>query len=314
MGTCPFFFLSIAVLFISSHKIYYMSLFAGTGVAMITPFNTDGSIDWESMNKTIQHITNGKVEYLVILGTTGESATLTSDEKQKVFSFVAENNKAKLPLVAGIGSNNTHSVLEGYKKFDLTGYSAILSVSPYYNKPNQNGLYQHYKALNDAAPLPVIMYNVPGRTGMNVSAETTLRIAEDCKNIIATKEAGGNFDQIMQIIKYKPQGFEVISGDDGITLPMIACGASGVISVVANAYPLLFSNMVRHCLNGDFAAARPLHYKLTDVINTLFAEGSPSGVKAYMSQMGICKNEFRLPVVPVGNELMEKIKSYSAQL
>lgn len=291
-----------------------MSLFAGTGVAMITPFNSDGSIDWESMKKTIKHLTAGKVEYLVILGTTGETATLSTSEKQQVFSFVAENNEGKLPLVAGIGGNYTQEVLDAYKKFDLKGYNAILSVSPYYNKPSQNGLYQHYKALNDAAPLPVIMYNVPGRTGMNVSAETTLRIAADCKNIIATKEACGNFDQIMQIIKYKPQGFEVISGDDGITLPMIACGASGVISVVGNAYPQLFSDMVRLCLKGDFAAARPLHYKLTDIINSMFAEGSPSGVKAYMSEMGICKNEFRLPVVPVGDGLQQKIKSYMAQL
>lgn len=291
-----------------------MSSFAGTGVAMITPFNSDGSIDWESMKKTIKHLTAGKVEYLVILGTTGESATLNSDEKQQVFRFVAENNEGKLPLVAGIGGNYTSSVIDEYKKFDLAGYSAILSVSPYYNKPSQNGLYQHYKALNEAAPLPLIMYNVPGRTGMNVSAETTLRIAEDCKNIIATKEACGNFDQIMQIIKYKPQGFEVISGDDGITLPMMACGAAGVISVVGNAYPQLFSDMVRLCLKGDFAAARPLHYKLTDIINSMFAEGSPSGVKAYMSQMGICKNEFRLPVVPVGDGLMQKITSYMAQL
>ncbi len=291
-----------------------MSLFAGTGVAMITAFNIDGSIDWLSMEKTIKHITSGKVDYLVILGTTGETATLSTEEKQQVFSFVAHHNEGKLPLVAGIGGNYTQNVIDGYKKFDLAGYSAILSVSPYYNKPSQSGLYQHYKALNDASPLPVIMYNVPGRTGMNVSAETTLRIAQDCKNIIATKEACGNFDQIMQIIKYKPDGFEVISGDDGITLPMIACGATGVISVVANAYPLLFSDMVRLCLKGDFVAARPLHYKLTDVIHSLFADGSPSGVKAYMSLMGICKNEFRLPVVPVSNEMMEKIKSLSAQL
>ncbi|MFN8253982.1 MAG: 4-hydroxy-tetrahydrodipicolinate synthase [Ferruginibacter sp.] len=291
-----------------------MSSFAGTGVAMITPFNSDGSIDWESMKKTIKHLSDGKVEYLVILGTTGETATLNTAEKQEVFSFVAAHNEAKLPLVAGIGGNYTAAVIDGYKKFDLSGYSAILSVSPYYNKPSQNGLFQHYKALNDAAPLPVIMYNVPGRTGMNVSAETTLKIAEECKNIIATKEACGNFDQIMQIIKYKPAGFEVISGDDGITLPMIACGATGVISVAANAYPLLFSDMVRLCLQGDFAAARPLHYKLTDVINSMFAEGSPSGVKAYMSKMGICKNEFRLPVVPVGDGLMQKISSYMAQL
>jgi 4-hydroxy-tetrahydrodipicolinate synthase len=291
-----------------------MSLFTGTGVAMITPFNTDGSIDWASLQKTITHLTTGKVEYLVVLGTTGESATLSAKEKQEVFSFVAQNNTGKLPLVAGIGGNYTQQVIDDYKKYDLTGYNAILTVSPYYNKPSQAGLYQHYKVVNDAAPLPVIMYNVPGRTGMNVSAETTLRIAEDCKNIIATKEACGNFDQLMQIIKYKPAGFEVISGDDGITLPLMACGATGVISVVANAYPLLFSDMVRLCLKGDFAAARPLHYKLTDVITTLFADGSPSGVKAYMSQMGICKNECRLPVVPVGNATMQQIQTYMKQL
>jgi 4-hydroxy-tetrahydrodipicolinate synthase len=285
-----------------------MNKFTGTGVAMITPFNIDGSIDWNSLKNTIQHLTKGGIEYIVILGTTGETATLTKEEKQQVFSFVAENNTGNLPLVAGIGGNYTQEVIDGYKKTNLDGYSAILSVSPYYNKPNQNGLYQHYKALNDAAPLPVIMYNVPGRTGMNVSAETTLKIAEDCKNIIATKEASGNFDQIMQIIKYKPTGFEVISGDDGITLPMIACGASGVISVVANAYPQIFSDMVRLCLKGDFAAAQPLHYKLTDIITSMFAEGSPSGVKAYMSQMGICQNTFRLPVVGVSDKMMESIK------
>jgi 4-hydroxy-tetrahydrodipicolinate synthase len=285
-----------------------MNKFTGTGVAMITPFNADGSIDWDSLKNTIQHLTKGGIEYIVVLGTTGETATLSKEEKQQVFSFVAENNTGNLPLVAGIGGNYTQEVIEGYKKTNLEGYSAILSVSPYYNKPNQNGLYQHYKALNDAAPLPVVMYNVPGRTGMNVSAETTLKIAEDCKNIIATKEASGNFDQIMQIIKYKPTGFEVISGDDGITLPMIACGASGVISVVANAYPQIFSDMVRLCLKDDFATAQPLHYKLTDIINSMFAEGSPSGVKAYMSQMGICQNTFRLPVVGVSDKMMESIK------
>jgi 4-hydroxy-tetrahydrodipicolinate synthase len=285
-----------------------MSKFTGTGVAMITPFNPDGGIDWESLKKTITHLTVGKSEYIVVLGTTGESATLSTKEKQAIFSFVANYNAGKLPLVAGIGGNYTQSVIENYKIFDLSGYDAILTVSPYYNKPNQTGLFEHYSALNEAAPLPVIMYNVPGRTGMNVSAETTLRIAEHCNNIIATKEACGNFDQIMQIIKYKPAGFEVISGDDGIALPMIACGASGVISVVANAYPLLFSDMIRLCLAGNFDAARPLHYRLTDIITSMFAEGSPSGLKAYMSQMGICKNIFRLPVAGVSDELMEKIK------
>ncbi len=283
-------------------------MFKGTGVAMITPFNADASIDWASLKNTIQHLTKGGIDYIVVLGTTGETATLSKEEKQQVFSFVAENNINKLPLVAGIGGNNTQEVIEGYNKTNLEGYSAILSVSPYYNKPSQNGLFAHYKALNDVAPLPIIMYNVPGRTGMNVSAETTLKIAENCKNIIATKEASGNFDQIMQIIKHKPTGFNVISGDDGITLPMIACGATGVISVVANAYPQEFSDMVSLCLKGDFTAALPLHYKLTDIINSMFVEGSPSGVKAYMSQMGICKNTFRLPVVAVSDVMMENIK------
>ena len=283
-------------------------MFKGTGVAMITSFNPDGSIDWVSLKNTIHHLTTGGINYIVVLGTTGETATLSKEEKQQVFSFVAENNTNNLPLVAGIGGNNTQDVIEGYNKTNLEGYSALLSVSPYYNKPSQNGLFAHYKALNDVAPLPVIMYNVPGRTGMNVSAETTLKIAENCKNIIATKEASGNFDQIMQLIKYKPTGFNVISGDDGITLPMIACGASGVISVVANAYPKHFSDMVSLCLKGDFTAAQPLHYKLTDIINSMFVEGSPSGVKAYMSQMGICKNIFRLPVVSVSDAMMENIK------
>jgi 4-hydroxy-tetrahydrodipicolinate synthase len=283
--------------------------FTGTGVAMITPFNRDNSIDWDSLKKTINHLTNGGIDYIVVLGTTGETATLSKEEKQAIFSFVAKNNVRNLPLVAGIGGSYTQEVIDGFKQFNLDGYSAILSVSPYYNKPNQNGIIEHYKALNAATPLPIIMYNVPGRTGMNVTAETTLIIAETCRNIIATKEASGNFEQIMQIIKYKPKGFEVISGDDGITLPMIACGACGVISVVANAYPQQFSTMVRHCLKGDFEAAKPLHYQLTDITNSMFVEGSPSGVKAYMSEMGICQNTFRLPIVGVSDALLSKIKT-----
>ncbi len=282
--------------------------FAGTGVAIVTPFNEDGSLDLKGMKSVVDHLINGKVEYLVVLGTTGESATIHGEEKQKIFSYVAEVNNGRVPLVAGIGGNDTHEVLDGYKKFNLQGYDAILSVSPYYNKPNQHGLVQHYKMLNDNSPLPIIMYNVPGRTGQNVTAETTLRIAEECKNIFATKEASGNFDQIMQIIKYKPEDFMVISGDDGITLPMIALGAEGVISVVANAYPKDFSEMVRLSLAGKYEQARPLHYKYTDIINSMFAEGSPSGVKAYLAEMGICKNTFRLPVYPVSPKHMEKIK------
>jgi len=282
--------------------------FRGTGVAIVTPFTSTGSIDWEALRKLINHLSDGKVEYLVVMGTTGENVTIDKEEKQEIFSFVARHNLASLPLVAGIGGNNTTEVLEGLRKTELTGYSAILSVSPYYNKPNQQGIYHHYKMISEHSPLPIIMYNVPGRTGMNVTAETTLKIAKDCRNVIATKEASGNFDQIMQIIKHKPAGFEVISGDDGITLPMIALGSIGVISVVANAYPAKFAEMVRFALSDNYPAARELHYKLIDIIHTLFEEGSPSGVKAYLSEMGICGNHFRLPVYPVSDKLMQKIR------
>lgn len=284
--------------------------FRGTGVAIVTPFTSTGSIDWEALRKLINHLSDGKVEYLVVMGTTGENVTIDKEEKQEIFSFVARHNIAGLPLVAGIGGNNTTEVLEGLRKTELTGYSAILSVSPYYNKPNQQGIYHHYKMISEHSPLPIIMYNVPGRTGMNVTAETTLKIAKECRNVIATKEASGNFDQIMQIIKHKPAGFEVISGDDGITLPMIALGSIGVISVVANAYPAKFAEMVRFALSENYPAARELHYKLIDIIHTLFEEGSPSGVKAYLSEMGICGNYFRMPVYPVSDKLMQKIRHH----
>jgi 4-hydroxy-tetrahydrodipicolinate synthase len=283
--------------------------FRGTGVAIITPFAENGSIDWVSFKKLIGFLTEGKVDYLVVMGTTGENVTISKEEKQEIFRFVANENAGKLPLVAGIGGNNTAEVLEGLKHTDLAGYQAILSVSPYYNKPNQEGIFQHYKLISEASPLPVIMYNVPGRTGMNVSAETTVRIARACPNIIATKEASGNFDQIMQIIKNKPEGFEVISGDDGITLPMIALGSIGVISVVANAFPGKFSEMVRLALDENYPAARELHYKFVDIINSLFEEGNPSGVKAYLSEMGICGNYFRLPVYQVSDKLHGKIRT-----
>src|SRR5215510_7603914 len=229
--------------------------FTGTGIAIVTPFLEDGKIDWDGFKKLIEFWIGGKVEYLVVLGTTGESATIHGEEKQKVFSFVKETVKGRIPLVAGIGGNDTAEVIGGFKEFDLKGYDAILSVAPYYNKPNQEGLFQHYKALDAATPLPIIMYNVPSRTGQNVTADTQLRIARECSNIFATKEAGGNFEQINQIIKYKPADFMVISGDDPITLQMIACGAEGLISVVANAYPADYSNMVRLCLAGKFNEA-----------------------------------------------------------
>lgn len=282
--------------------------FTGTGIAIVTPFNADGSIDWDIFKKLIEFWIEGKVEYLVVLGTTGESATVHGEEKQRVFSFVNEAVAGRLPLIAGIGGYDTHEVIENFKTFDLKGYDAILSVSPYYNKPNQEGLFQHYKALNDATPLPIMMYNVPSRTGMNVTADTQLRIATSCKNIFATKEASGNFEQINQIIKYKPADFMVISGDDPVTLQMIAAGAEGLVSVVANAYPKDYSDMVRLCLAGKFTEAQKLHYKYIDVITSMFAEGSPSGVKAYLSEMGLCQNTFRLPVWPVSPAHHEKIK------
>ncbi|MFT3903854.1 MAG: 4-hydroxy-tetrahydrodipicolinate synthase [Niabella sp.] len=288
--------------------------FTGTGIAIVTPFNEDMSFDWTSFENLINFWIENKVEYLVVAGTTGESATLTREEEQTVFDFVKKINNGRVSLVAGIGGNDTREVLEAFSTFDLSGYDAILSVSPYYNKPRQEGIYQHYKALSDAAPLPIIMYNVPGRTGANVTVETTLRIARDCKNIFATKEASGNFDQINQILKHKPDDFMVISGNDGDTLPMIACGAKGVISVVANAYPKEFSDMVRLCLGGKFAEALPIHLKYIDVINSLFAEGSPSGVKQYLSDMGLCKNLMRMPVVPVSEKYAAYIRELAAGL
>lgn len=294
--------------------------FRGTGVAIVTPFNTDGSIDWPSFEKVINHIIDGGCEYLVVLGTTGESATVHGREKQEVFSFVNRINAGRVALIAGIGGNDTHEVIEGFKIFDLTGYEAILSVAPYYNKPNQEGIFQHYKALDAATPLPIMMYNVPSRTGMNVTGETQVRIAQECPNVFSTKEASGNFEQINYIIKNKPADFMVISGDDPVTLQMIAAGAEGLVSVVANAYPKDYSEMVRLCLNGNFEEAQKLHYKYTDIIASMFAEGSPSGVKAYLAEMGLCQNTFRLPVWKVSDkhhskirELMKKVNSVFLQ-
>jgi 4-hydroxy-tetrahydrodipicolinate synthase len=282
--------------------------FTGTGVAIVTPFNANGSIDWLSFEKVINHIINGKCEYIVALGTTGESATIHGKEKQEVFSFINRINAGRVALIAGIGGNDTNEILEGFATFDLTGYDAILVVSPYYNKPNQEGIFQHYKLLNEKTPLPIMMYNVPGRTGQNITADTQLRIAHECKNIFATKEASGDFAQINQIIKNKPADFMVISGDDPVTLPMIACGAEGLVSVVANAYPKDYSDLVRLCLQGKFTEAQILHHRYTDIIASMFSEGSPSGVKAYLSEMGLCLNTFRMPVWKVSDKHHEKIK------
>jgi 4-hydroxy-tetrahydrodipicolinate synthase len=284
-----------------------MSIFSGTGVAMVTPFHADGTIDFSAMEKTINHLINGKVEYIVVLGTTAESVTLTKEEKNKIFHFVAEKVNKRVPLVAGIGGNNTSEIVSQVSSFNITGYEAVLSVVPYYNKPTQEGIYQHYKAVAEASTLPIILYNVPGRTGVNMTAATTLRLAQEVKNIIAIKEASGNFDQFNEIAAHKPAGFDLISGDDPATLPMIALGAIGIISVVGNAFPALFSEMVRTCLKGDFAGARAAHSSILEFTRLCFIEGNPAGVKAGMLELGICEDHVRLPLVKVSPELRARI-------
>ncbi|MGN8059247.1 4-hydroxy-tetrahydrodipicolinate synthase [Pedobacter sp. 22163] len=284
-----------------------MNKFQGTGVALVTPFNTDGSVDYNGLKNLINHLVDGGIDYLVSLGTTGETATMTKDEKKKVWAYTAEINNNRLPLVAGIGGNNTLAVAEDIKSFDTNGYSAILSVSPYYNKPTQEGIYQHYKYLAEISPLDLILYNVPGRTGSNMSAETTCRLAYDFKNIIATKEASGSFDQFNQIMRDKPVDFLLISGDDPVTLPMIALGAAGIISVIGNALPKQFSDMVKLCLAGDYKAALPAHLSLIEFTRLAFAEGNPAGIKAALKHLGVCGDTVRLPLVKASESLEKSI-------
>jgi 4-hydroxy-tetrahydrodipicolinate synthase len=284
-----------------------MNKFYGTGVAMVTPFHADGQIDYDALGKLITYLIDGGLEYLVSLGTTGESATLNSEERKKVWAFTAGAVNGRVGLVAGIGGNNTLEVVEQIKQFDTTGYDAILSASPQYNKPTQEGIYQHYKAIAENSPLPIILYNVPSRTASNVNADTVVRLARDFKNIIGIKEASGNFDQINQIMRDKPESFLMISGDDPITLPMMALGGVGVISVTGNALPRQTSDMVRHCLAGQFKAARIIHSQLIDFSRLMFVEGSPAGVKTALKSLNICGNTLRLPLVQVGKNTADKI-------
>ncbi|WP_017256878.1 4-hydroxy-tetrahydrodipicolinate synthase [Pedobacter arcticus] len=285
-----------------------MSIFYGTGVAMVTPFLEDLSVDYNALEKTIEHLIAGKVDYIVVMGTTAESATLTAEEKQEIFEFTAKITNNRVPLMAGIGGNNTAEIVDAVSKFDLPGYKAVLSVVPYYNKPNQEGIYQHYKAVAEASKLPILLYNVPGRTGVTMSAETTLRLANNVKNILGVKEASGNFDIFNEIAAHKPKGFLLISGDDPVTLPMIALGASGIISVIGNAIPAQLSAMVRKCLEGDFKGAQSAHYSFLAFTYLCFAEGNPAGVKAGMKNLGICEDNLRLPLVKVTEATRSKIK------
>ena len=281
--------------------------FKGTGVALVTPFQKDGSVDFKSLSKVIDHVINGGVECVVSLGTTGETPVLSKDEKKSIVNFTVEKVNKRVPVVVGIGGNNTKEVIDTFKNYDLSVVDAVLSVSPYYNKPNQRGIIAHYKAVGDACPLPIIVYNVPGRTSSNITAETTLQLAEEVKNIFAVKEASGNFDQIMKIIKYKPKDFLVISGDDLITLPIIASGGDGVISVIANAFSKEFSEMTRQALDGNFSKAKNLHYQLDELTRLIFADGSPAGIKCVMELMNICSSHVRLPLININEQVKKSL-------
>ena len=281
---------------------------SGTGVALITPFTKKLEVDYDALEKTVNHIINGGVEYIVVLGTTGETVTLTADEKLKVFNHVVEVNNNRLPIILGHGGNNTQTLLENLSRYDLTKIQSILSVSPPYNRPNQRGLYQHYKAFAQSTKLPVILYNVPGRTGSNLEANTVLSLAKDVKNIVAVKEASGNLMQMQQIIANAPKGFKVISGDDALTLPLISLGGVGIISVVANAFPKIMSEAVRYALKNDYVNAQKLHYQLFEMLNLTFEDGNPAGVKGMLSELKLIKNYLRLPLVPVNENVQQKIK------
>ena len=286
----------------------------GLGIALITPFHADKSIDWDALARLIEYQIRGGADYLVVLGTTGETATLTPDEIAQVRDFVRERVHGRVPLVLGMGGNNTMALVNALQTTDLAGYSAILSVVPYYNKPSQEGIYQHYAAIAKASPLPVILYNVPGRTGVNMAPETCLRLANDFENIVGIKEASGNISQMDSIIKNKPNDFMVISVDDGIVFPLITLGAVGVISVIGNAYPKEFGKMVRLALEGDYDNARTIHHRFTELFSLLFVDGNPAGVKCALNLMGFIENELRLPLVPTRITTHDRIHQVLSRL
>jgi len=284
-----------------------MKDFRGTGVAMVTPFKASGSVDFDGLEKLTNHLIEGGVDYLVVQGTTGEAATLTQSEKQEVLDAVVDVNDARLPIVFGHGGNNTAALIDGFNQIDLEGVDAILSASPYYNKPTQNGIIAHYNALADASPLPIIMYNVPGRTASNMAATTSLELAKH-KNIIAVKEASGDLDQVGQIVKNRPGKFLVLSGDDPLIVPHMSLGGDGIISVIANAFPKEFAAIAQACFHGDYNKARQNHYLLIDLVYMLFAEGNPGGVKAALEVLGVCESHVRLPLAPISKDLYARIE------
>ena len=290
------------------------NIFKGLGIALITPFKEDGSVDYDALIRLVDYQLNNGADFFCILATTGETPTLTREEKQKIKDLVVDYVQARVPILIGCGGNNTAAVVEELQTADFKGIDGILSVCPYYNKPSQEGLYQHFKAIAAATQLPVVLYNVPGRTGVNLQAATTVRLARDCQNIVAIKEASGNLEQVDEIIKNKPADFDVISGDDSLTFPMVSCGAVGVISVIGNALPKEFSRMIRLQMRGEYDPARTIHHRFTDLFSLLFVDGNPAGVKAMLSQMGFIQNVLRLPLVPMRINNMQRMSEILKEL
>ena len=290
------------------------NIFKGLGIALVTPFLSDGSVDYKSLQRLVEYQIQNGADFFCILATTGETPCLTAEEKERIKNLVVELNKGRLPILMGCGGNNTAAVVEELKTADLSGIDGILSVCPYYNKPSQEGLYQHFKAIAKASPLPIVLYNVPGRTGINLKPETTVRLAKDCENIVAIKEASGSLEQVDEIIKNAPSGFDVISGDDALTFSMIASGAAGVISVIGNALPKEFSRMIRYEFRGEYEPARKIHHRFTELYSLLFVDGNPAGVKALLHEMGFIENELRLPLVPTRITTMQKMAAILKEL
>ena len=290
------------------------NIFKGLGIALITPFCEDGSVDYPTLAKLVEYQLKNGADFFCILATTGETPCLSAEEKKQIKDTIVSTVHGRVPILMGCGGNNTAAVVDELKNGDFSGIDGVLSVCPYYNKPSQEGLYQHFKAIAAATKLPVVLYNVPGRTGVNLTAATTVRLAKDCKNIVAIKEASGNLEQVDEIIKNKPASFDVISGDDALTFPMISCGAVGVISVIGNALPRELSRMIRLEFKGEYDGARKIHHRFTDLFSLLFVDGNPAGVKCVLSEMGMIKNVLRLPLVPTRITTMQRISELLKEL
>ena len=290
------------------------NIFRGLGVALVTPFTADGEVDYKSLKKLVEYQIDNGADFLCILATTGEAPCLTNEEKDKITELVKEVNKGRVKILKYCGGNNTRAVVEEIKNTDWSGIDGILSICPYYNKPSQEGFYQHFKAISEASPLPIVLYNVPGRTGINMKAETTVRLARDFSNIVAIKEASGSLEQVDDIIKHKPDNFDVISGDDALTFSMVASGAAGVISVIGNALPKQFSRMIRLEFRGEYEPARKIHHMFTDLYSLLFVDGNPAGCKALLNDMGMIENVLRLPLVPTTIKTKEKMAAILKEL